>query len=229
MRKIIFTLTFSFLALTASAQGFFDHAGGSGTTGTLLRNNAIDKKDSNISGTPYMEDKFFNSEVSGVPEKVMTRYNAATDEIEIKKEDDNKEFLLPKVPEYGRVNSKYGKYILKLVDYKTSKGESVNGYLVELWTNGTSSFFRRDKIKLEEGREGNGYTGYTPPKYTKVMPEYYFQINGKEIMVFPKNKKGLTEIFKDKKSQIDTFFKANDLSFKDEKDMSKITQFVSTL
>lgn len=228
MRKIIFTLTISFLALSASAQGIFDHVS-SGATGTLLRNNAIDKKDANIIGTPYIDDKFFISDISNVPEKVMTRYNAATDEIEIKKEDDNKEFLLPKSTEYATVNSKYGKYILKLVDYKTPKGESVNGYLVELWTNGNSSFFRRDRIKLEEGREGNGYTGYTPPKYTKAATEYYLQINSNEIAVFPKSKKGLTEIFKDKKSQIDAFFKTNDLSFKDEKDMVKITEFASTL
>lgn len=228
MKKIIFTLTVSFFAFAANAQGLFDNLG-SGSTGTLLRNNAIDKKDASIIGTPYIDDKFFISDISNVPEKVMTRYNAATDEIEIKKDDDNKEFLLPKSTEYATVNSKYGKYVLKLVDYKSTKGENVNGYLVELWTNGTASFFRRDRIKLEEGREGNGYTGYTPPKYTKVAAEYYIQLKGKDIAVFPKSKKALIEIFKDKKSEIDAFFKANDLSFKDEKEMAKIAEFASTL
>lgn len=229
MKKIIITLTVSFFALNASAQGVFDHIGGSGTTGTLLRNNAIDKKDANISGTPYFDDKFHYSEISGVPEKVLSRYNAATDEVEIQKDGDTKEFLLPKAVEYSTINSKFGKYILKLVDYKTPKGESINGYLVEMWTDGTSSFFRRDRIKLEEGREGNGYTGYTPPKYTKADAEYYFQLKGKEIVAFPKNKKGLIAIFKDKKTEIETFLKSNDLSFKDEKDMAKIAEFAATL
>lgn len=228
MKKIIITLTFTFLALNANAQGVFDRIS-EGSTGILLRNNALDKKDANISGIPYLDDKFFYSEISGVQEKVLTRYNAATDEIEIKKDDENKEFLLPKTPEFNTVNSKFGKYILKLVDYTTPKGESINGYLVELWTNEKSSFFRRDRIKLEEGREGNGYTGYTPPKYTKAAEEYYIQLKDKEIVVFPKNKKALTELFKDKKSEIDTFLKANKLSFKDEKDMIKIAEFASTL
>lgn len=228
MKKIIITLSLSFFALNVGAQGLFDHVS-SGTTGMLLRNNAIGKKDANISGTPYIEDKFFDSEISGVSEKLLTRYNAATDEIEIKKEDTEGEFLLPKTAEYGTVSSKYGKYILKLVDYVTPKGESINGYLVELWANENSSLLRRDRIKLEEGREGNGYTGYTPPKYAKAAAEYYIQFKGKDIAVFPKNRKALIELFKDKKSEIETFFKSNDLSFKDEKDMAKITEFASTL
>jgi len=227
MRKIIFTLSFSFLVLNASAQGVFDRIS-EGTTGILLRNNTIGKVDANISGIPYFDDKFSYSEISGVPEKVLTRYNAATDEVEIKREDDQKEFLLPKTTEFGKINSKFGKYILKLVSYTTEKGEKVNGYLVELWTNDKVSLYRRDRIKLEEGREGNGYTGYTPPKYTKAPVEYYLQL-GEKIVEFPKNKKALTGIFKDKKSQIDVFFKTNDLSFKNEKDMMKISEFVSTL
>ena len=37
------------------------------------------------------------------------------------------------------------------------------------------------------------------------------------------------KLFKDKKSEIETFLKANDLSFKNENDMISITEFISKL
>ena len=229
MKKLVITFSLVLVALSSNAQGIFDHIGGEGTTGTLLRNNAIDKKDANISGTPYFDDKFYYADISGVPEKVLTRYNTATDEIEIKKEDGDREFLLPRTDEYSKIVTKYGKYTLKKVEYVSLKGDKINGYLVELWSNESASLLRRDKMRVEDSREGNGYTGFIPAKYTKATPEYYIQLKSKETVQFPKNKKAIIEMFGSKKSEIDAFFKANKLSWKNEEDMGKIAAFISTL
>lgn len=230
MKKLIMTLSLVLGIYSANAQGFFDRFGGQGTTSNMLRNGVIDKKDSNISGTQYFDEKFYYAEISGVPEKVLTRYNTATDEIEIKKEDGQAEFLLPKTEEYSTIISNYGRYILKRVNYTSLKGESINGYLVELWSNESAvSLLRRDKMRIEEAREGNGYTGQIPAKYSKATPEYYLQTKNKEVVLFPKNKKALTEMFPEKKAQIEEFLKANKVSWKNEEGMTKITQFIATL
>lgn len=229
MKKIIMTLSLLMGIYSANAQGFFDRFGGQGTTSNMLRDGVIDKKVANISGTPYFDDKFYYADIIGVPEKVLTRYNTATDEIEIKKEDGQAEFLLPKTEEYSKIVSKYGRYILKRVNYTSLKGESINGYLVELWSDETVSLLRRDKMRIEEAREGNGYTGQIPAKYSKATPEYYLQTKNKEVVLFPKNKKALSEMFPEKKAQIEEFLKANKVSWKNEEGMTKITQFIATL
>ena len=228
MKKILITLSLALFINSAYSQGLFDKLGEGGTS-TVLRNGAIDKKDATISGTPYLDDKFYLADISGVPEKVLVRYNSATDEVEIKKDDGDKEFLLPRSDEYSTIVTKFGKYTLKRVDYVSYKGESINGYLVEVWSNESASLLRRDKIKVEDAREGNGYTGFIPSKYVKASPEYYIQLKGKEIQQFPKNKKMVIEINNDKKSEIERFFKENKLSFKKEEDMVKIAQFIYSL
>lgn len=228
MKRLFSAALLCLASFTSNAQGLFDKISG-GTTGILLRNGAIDNKSANISGTPYLDDKFYYADISDVPEKVLTRYNTATDEIEIKKEEGEKEFLLPKTDEYNKIITKYGAYVLRKVTYTSLKGEFVNGYLVELWSNETATLYRRDKMRVEAAREGNGYTGFIPASYVKATPEYYMKVKDKDMAVFPKNKKAITEMYPAKKSEVDAFFKNNNLSWKQEQDMAKIMEFISTL
>ncbi|CAM3992508.1 hypothetical protein FLAN108750_03585 [Flavobacterium antarcticum] len=228
MKKLLTIFSLSLVVFSSNAQGLFDRVS-EGTTSTLIRNNAFDKKDANISGVPYLDDKFYLADISGVAEKVLVRYNSATDEIEIKKDQGDQEFLLPKTPEYNTIVTKFGKYVLKNVYYTTSKGENVNGYLVEIFANDAISLLRRDKVKVEDAREGNGYTGYIPAKYVKANPEYFIKLKDQDAVSFPKNKKAIIEMYSGKKSEIDAFFKANKLSWNNEDDMAKISQFIATL
>lgn len=228
MKKLLVAFSLCIVGLSANAQGLFDRIGEGGTS-TMLRNNTLDKKDANIAGSQYIDEKFYLADISGVNDKVLIRYNAATDEIEIKKDNGDKEFLLPKEPVYNTIVSQYGKYTLKSAYYTSAKGENINGYLVEIWSDGSNSFLRRDKIKVEDAREGNGYTGYIPAKFVKATPEYFIQLKDKDVVIFPKNKKAITEMFSSKKGEVDAFFKSNKVSWKSEDDMVKIAQFIATL
>src|SRR5690606_17138349 len=109
-------------------------------------------------------------------------------------------------------------------------GKDVKGYMLEkLNANGVSLLKKEQVILLPERQPVNGYGSYVPPKFEKGSDEYYLELKDKSVVAFPKNKKKLTELFADKKSDIDSFFKANKISFKTEHDMIAITKFSSML
>lgn len=221
--KNFFTGTLFLIALNSFSQSginpsiTFELLGGKEGIGTVK-----------AEGSPYYNDKFLSAEISGIDALSKSRYNAEADLIEIEYKDEI--FALPKEEKYNSIRIANNLY--KLYKYTNINGQEVYGYLIELFPNPKDnvSLLKREKIKLQKEKQAtNGYSSYTPPKYIKANPEYYLQLKNKEIIAFPKNKKGLIEIFKDKKSEIESFFKANNLSFKDEKDMAKITEFVATL
>lgn len=177
-------------------------------------------------GSPYYNDKFLHSEIAGIEAASRSRYNAEADQIEIEYKDEI--FALPKEERYNSV--KIVNALYKLHKYTNTNGEDTFGYLVELSSKNNVTLLRRDKIKLQKEKQATtGYSGYTPPKYIKANSDYYLQLKNSNIVEFPSSKKKLIELFKDKKSEIETFLKANDLSFKNENDMISITEFISKL
>jgi hypothetical protein len=231
MHKLVFTFITAISVLSVNAQNTILDRLDPTHSGSFGRNNVFNKAKENILGTPYLNDKFNYAEISGVEGGFMMRYDAASDQVEIRDEKDNdKVFILPKKDEFGSVNFKFNNYMLKLFNYTNDEKENQIGYLVELTTENGVSLLRRDKISLQEAKDAkNSYDKGSPPKYVKARDEYYLQLKDKSIIVFPKNKKTLQEAFPAKKEAIEAYIKTNKLSFKDEKDMAAITRFISTL
>lgn len=177
-------------------------------------------------GSPYYNDKFLHSEILGIEGSSRARYNAEADQIEIEYKDEI--FALPKDERYSSVKMINLHYVLHR--YVNSNGQDTFGYLIEVFSKDKVALLKKDRIKLQKEKQNtNGYSGYTPPKYVKLSPEYYLQLKNSNIVEFPSNKKSFINLFKDKKAPIEDFLKANDLSFKNEKDMEMIVQFIATL
>ena len=67
-------------------------------------------------------------------------------------------------------------------------------------------------------------------KDTKIIKEKQLFINkGKEVLRFSANKKDLFELMSDKKSEIETYIKQNNLSIKDRSDLLKIFQYYNQI
>lgn len=228
MKKIAFVSTLMlFISSSVSAQQLFDKFD---NAGTLYRDKVVSGRHEEIEGSPYVDDKFTNVSISGVNGQVKSRYNAANDQVEIQ-DNEAKIYILPKENNYKTVSFYGGSYKLRLLEYTNSSDELVNGYLVELYSQNDVTLFRKDKIKLQAEKHSESSYGaaYSPPKYFKTKGEYYLQLKDGKTILMPKGKKQLQEILPAQKDAIATFFKANNYSFKEEADLIKIAEFVSTL
>ncbi|AWA29552.1 hypothetical protein HYN48_05315 [Flavobacterium magnum] len=189
----------------------------------------IGKKESAAAtGTPYVLPNFVLAQISNVKETILVKYNAYSDEMEIDN-GDGKIFLLPKQDDFNTVTLKTGT-VYRLVDYKNSENVSAKGYMVEKTTVNGVTLLKKEKVTLiPEKQPMNGYGSYTPPRYDKQSEEYYLMLKNNSVVSFPKNKKKLQELFPEQAEKINTYLKENDLSFKKENDMVKLTEFLSTL
>lgn len=186
-----------------------------------------DKETENATGIPYINKAFALGNISGVEEAVLIKYNAYKDEMELNSGDD-KVFILPKEKEFNTLTLKSGT-VYKFVEFDND-GKNAKGYMVERFSNDNASLLKRERITLiPEKQPVNGYGSYVPPKFEKVADEYFIQLKDKNAVAFPKNKKKVIELFPSKKAEVEAYFKANKVSFKEEADMIKITQFIATL
>lgn len=227
MKKIFFTLALGLTLFSATAQNqIMDLV--SPTNSDLFRNKVVNtNKYSKVLGTPYINEKFSLAKISGVQEFALVRYNAEADEFDIDN-GENKIYTLPKNNEYTTISFKNGLQKYRLLDYKDSRGKSVNGYLAERINKNGISLLKREKIILVQGKEAaNTYATTTQDKLVKSSDEYYLEQKNKEIIEFPSSKKKLINLYPEKKEAITTFLKENDLSFGNETDLVKITEFIS--
>ncbi|MFV8345955.1 hypothetical protein ACNQGX_07670 [Flavobacterium sp. ZB4P13] len=227
MKKLLInTLLLFFAVFNGNAQGILDVIDPT-FSGALLRNSVLNKKDlTKTEGSKYFVEEFRLAEVSGISQKIMVRYNALTDIIEV--QNDKKElFSLTKKDPFNTITIIPFTDKIKLLNYKTKEGEA-NGYLVELFNQNEVALYRRDRISLQKEKEAiNSYTVATPARYVKTNDEYFLSLKNENAIVMPKNKKELQDLFPMKKEEIAIYLKDNKFSLKDKKSIIEIAKFIS--
>lgn len=228
VKKILFVALLScFATVGVYSQSYLENFDRSFSRADL-RKKINAKTEENIVGSPYFIEKFLLSEIVGVSIPVLIRYNGYKDEVEVKKDDEI--YLLPKDSVYGEIVPKIGNYKIKFFKNGSLNGEHFSGYLFSLFSNNNVELLKRDKIVLQKAKEAdNSYDMSVPPKYVKAKTEYLIKLNVDIFKEFPKGKKELIALYPAKKAEIETFLKENKVSFKEEKDMVKITEFIASL
>ncbi|MFV5684825.1 hypothetical protein ACM55I_05205 [Flavobacterium sp. GB2R13] len=199
------------------------------SSGVLFRNPNFDNHDSvKIEGSPYLIEDFQLAEVSGVNKKLLVRYNAATDAIEVKGED-TQGFLLTKQNPYHTITIIGKQNKIKLLNFRNKEGE-IYGYLSELHNTNTVILYRRDRIVLQKAVEARtSYQEAIPAKLVKANEEYYLSLKNEIAVAIPRNKKELQDLFPAKKEEIAIYLKDHKYSLKDEKSIIEMAKFISTL
>jgi hypothetical protein len=199
------------------------------SSGVLFRNPNFDNRDLvKIEGSQYLNQDYKLAEVSGVTKKLLVRYNAMTDAIEVQDEG-MKGFLLTKQSPYNTITIISNPNKIKLINYKNKEGE-VYGYLSELHNKNNVILYRRDKIILQKALEARTtYQEAVPQKFVKIDEEYYLSLKNDMAIAVPKNKKELQNLFPMKKEEIAVYLKDNKFSLKDEKSIIEMVKFISTL
>lgn len=181
-----------------------------------------------IEGSPYIYKSFTLSEIKGIKSKMLMRYNAFEDVLEIEKSP-NEVYNLILDPAYETITMNYGNYKLRLLNYPNDDAPIKYGYLVEIASNDGITLLRRDKIIFKEGRlPKTSFELASPSKFTLAKSKYFIELKDKSIIEMPSSKKQLLEISPNKKQEIETFFKNKNYSFKEEQDLIEITKFLTT-
>lgn len=175
-----------------------------------------------IKGSPYYNKNFLiaNFISSNNKETAPARYDAYTDNIEFKKDDQI--YALPQVNDFTRVEFANTKDVL----VKLELNDPLSGYFFEL-VKGKTSLYKKVKIKFVDAINANSsYTSDKPASFKTLEPIFYIKTNDSYIKE-PKNKKQIEDAFPDKKENLATFFKTNKIKLDKEEDLIRLVNFLN--
>lgn len=221
MTKNLLRIAFLFAAITSHAQKDNEPR----MIGTTFIN--VHKADKPL-GSPYLQKMFSPAKVKNITQNSNMRYNVFNDEFEfITAKGDT--LIMDKIDDFATVtfNGTNKKYVL--TPYTNTKKQLTYGYLIELYKKNNLVLFQKENIDYYEGKRAKtSLEKDMPARYSKTDDTYFLKIN-EATAEFPNGKKDLIKLFPDKKPEIETWLKANKVSFGDRADMVRIVDFLATL
>ncbi len=221
--KTIFTAAFAISSLMATAQvstRIGDSDGRSVTTRRDLSQPAT--------GSMFINEKYMPARVSNTQNTMMLRYNAYSDYFEMNDPQAEETKNLPKtdgvIITFVNNNESY-----TLVNYKTKKGESINGYLNIISDNPKIKIYKRESVILQpEVYPNSSYGTYKAANYKKADDEFYIKINDGEA-VYIDGKKDVSKLVPAKSKDILDFIKKNKIDLEDEIGLQKLGSYMETI
>jgi hypothetical protein len=182
-----------------------------------------------VEGSPYIYKDFVLSEIEGIKSKMMLRYNAFDDVVEVEKAP-AEIYTISKDPAYSIIYMNYGREKLRLVTFQDNKNEPGLIYAFELTNNKILALLRRDKIEFKEGKVARtSFELNSSPKFTSAKSTYLLEQKDKKIIEFPNSKAKLIDLYPSSETEIKSYLKKSKINFNDEKDLIATTQFLSSL
>ncbi|MEM6516961.1 MAG: hypothetical protein AAF688_12315 [Bacteroidota bacterium] len=198
-------------------------------SGTMLMTTG--KRALKTKGTPYLKEKFEAANVIGFDNKIYNiRYNAFTDEIEIKLEDGSLKKMNNSL-ENVVVKTTLSKTIFEPLEYVDEDGNKLKGFLISLTPNNDSVklYLRKSKRFVEAKPAQTGYDKDKPAEYKDERDEYYIKYNDSQPVFVPKKKKDFLKLFPAKKGEIESFIKKNKIKTNREDDLIALTNYMNSL
>ncbi|MFC5047258.1 hypothetical protein ACFSTE_07955 [Aquimarina hainanensis] len=181
---------------------------------------------STTKGSPYEHDSFSLGTIihkaTSQKIKAFLRYNAYSDEIELK--EDLKSTKINSVTKNENIYISLNDKEYHFKDFTTEKGKAESGYLTK--KNDLYSRLQKDYIPVKKAT--TPFYSDTPAQF-KDVKSYFLEVNGKtkEITL---NKNKIAAIFPSThKKTLTDFIKKEKLKFKKEDDIVKLITFYNTL
>ncbi|MBF00076.1 MAG: hypothetical protein CMP77_08865 [Flavobacterium sp.] len=182
----------------------------------------------NTNGSQYFIENFNAARVDDIKELTLARYNAYTDEMELKIDDNNIVILNPKENTVVKLTNNRALY--KFVQYTNEDGVASQNYLVVVSENPNVTIYKRERIELQpEQHPTGGYQKYKPAYYNKLNPEYYIQFNGGPIVYMSDKKKDVYSLIPGKEKEIKEYVKENRIDPSKDNDLKKLGAYLSTI
>ncbi|MTI33227.1 hypothetical protein [Xanthovirga aplysinae] len=183
-----------------------------------------------IKGSPYLPDEFVKGNVIIHVKKkkflLPLRYNAYSDQIEYLKNGTSmvfkNPFLISKV-EFGGST-----YVFKMTDgfSKDKKGS----FFVQLYGSERIELLKKQQVRfIPEQVAKDSYSSNKPPKFSKVLEEFYIVFGENTPVLLSKSKKRIIGILEDKGYKVKDFIKKEKLNLKEEEGLIRLMEFCDQL
>lgn len=179
-------------------------------------------------GTPYINKEFMPVKITQINDKIYSaRYNAYNGEMEVLV-DDNKIIALNNDEDFEIL------FTLEEKKYRTETYFSENkqvekGFLVVIFENENYTLYKEERIKYYDKVKANSsYQEDKPARYELTSDNFYIKSNN-EINYLPINKRAFLSFFTDKEKKLRKYMKEQKLNPKNEKELIKLIQYLSTL
>jgi len=184
----------------------------------------------NIKGSPYLNAKFLPVKVDKLEEKQLSgRYNAFSDEIEIKKQNSSVIFKLNKKSKFSKVQFLMSKVVYAPYDFMEN-GKSTRGYLAQLNQKGPALLLKKQSIAFIDAQTSNtGYDQGVPAQFRQSKDKYFIKTREGNIVEIQKNKKDLAKLFPKYEKELLSFIKKQGISTKKETDLIKFINYLNSL
>ena len=178
-------------------------------------------------GTQYFIENFYPAKFDGSDDVTLVRYNAYTDEMEAKVNDEIM-VIQPKEDVTVRLMNNQAAY--EYIAYKDEDNNVHQNYLVLVSDNPNVKIYKREQIYLKpEEHPSGGYQKYKAPMYKKLNPEYYIQFKDGDVVYMSTKKKDVYDLIPGKETDVKKFVKENRLSTSDDQDLNKLGNYMNTL
>lgn len=176
-------------------------------------------------GTAYINNNFLPATVGDLKGNALVRYDVHNDEFEFVKGKDT--LLLYKDAKFGTITFANTGTKYKLIEYN-KKGKLAQGYLIWLFEKNNVTLFKKQNISFTNERLAKtSFETNQPAKFERGKDTYFFKDNDKPVFEFPSNKKGLLKLYPEKKTEIESFIKQNNIDFEKESDIIKLIEFLA--
>jgi hypothetical protein len=221
--NLIYTAAIAFTSLIATAQVNQTPVHSSGGQIMLMK-----EKSQAATGSMYVNEKYMPAKVSNNEKTVLARYNAYGDNFEISEPQTGSFSVLPKQEGVTITFVSTGE-AYSLQQYKTSKNETIVGYLNVVSEAPNVKIFKRERVFLQpEVFPASSYQTYKPANYKKTDDEFYIKVKDQDALYFS-SKKELSKLIPAKSKEILEFIKKEKLDVEKETDLQQIGTYINTI
>jgi len=182
-----------------------------------------------ISGSPYFNEEFQKSSIvyfdKKLKEQVFLRYNAFSDEIEMKenKTSHSDQALLKNSKIHCAINGVTYKYLpIPQGDQRFEKA----GYIKEVYKGDVFDLYLRQRKIYREGKKARTSLEQSfPPRFVDFSA-WFYQTKSSGLKRFKPNKKEIKKIFKSKSSILAVYLKENKIDFKNETELKNLFSYL---
>jgi hypothetical protein len=180
-----------------------------------------------VVGSPYFIETFnYGSVIVEDKEsyKALMRYNAYSDEIEMKNNDSSITALMKR----DYIRASFNNQTFGIFTYEEEGGER-KGYFVVLYETKNFTLLKRKKKLLKEGRQAtSSYSNDTPPSFDDIE-KCYLQIDGNKAISLRLKKKDVISALPDAlRSKAEVYIKQNKTKLKTEKEVIMLLNHLSS-
>jgi len=186
-----------------------------------------------VKGSPYLAENFEKSTIYSNNQLVgtyYTRYNAYSDEIELKKTllEEEAYQALTKSEKFSVV---YSDKVIRYTTFIDGKGKKQQDYLISMTEGDKYILHKRLHVKFVEGKAAeNSMVNPIPSRFTSSTEFYLHDRNTNIVRFIPTKKSKLMSMFNGvDQLQLATIIKKKGLNMKQEQDLITLFNFANTL